>query len=121
MQNKFSTQPVRQELTGFFDLLFKYSAIIKGTQKELQSIDVLFFARQPNLSPVDLEKALECLDQIDKWSRNFHSSFRQSIQLPLVVIPLRLPLLMAILNVQSQVAKVKQLARDIGRDLRNVY
>ncbi len=109
MRNKSSTQQVRQELTGFFDLLFNYHAIIKVTQKELQTIDVLFFARQPSLSPGDFEKALECLDQIDKWSRRFHSSIRQSIQLPLVVIPLRLPLLMAILNVQSQVAKVKQL------------
>jgi hypothetical protein len=109
LRNKSSTQPVRQELTGFFDLLFKYNAVIKGTQKELQTINTSFFSRQSDSSPSDFEKALECLDQIDEWSRRFHSSIRQSIQLPLVVIPLRLPLLMAILNVQSQVAKMKQL------------
>jgi len=100
---------VRQELTEFFDLLFKFNAVINDTQKELQTIDILFFSRQPVLSPNDFEKALECLDRIDEWSRQFHSSIRQSIQLPLVVIPLRLPLLMTLLDVQAQVAKLKYL------------
>lgn len=109
MRNQGSTQPVRLDLTGFFDLLVKYNAIIRNTQQELRAIGALFFSRQPILSPSDLEKALECLDQIDEWSRRFHTSIRQSIQLPLVVIPLRLPLLMALLDVQAQVAKLKQL------------
>lgn len=100
---------MRQELTGFFDLLFKFNATINDTQKELQTIDILFFSRQLVLSPCDFDKALEYLDHIDEWSHRFQSSIRQSIHLPLVVIPLRLPLLMSLLDVQAQVAKLKHL------------
>ena len=108
MGKQVKTLSERLELTDFSKQMLSYTATISKGQSILNEVGTLFLPGQ-QIFPVELEEAIKCVVDIGECSRKFHAFIEQSVHLPLVVVPLRLPLLIALQDVNGQVTKLKQL------------
>ncbi len=98
----------RLGLAVFIDFVQDYTAAISDSKDKLQAVHVLFLSGQL-ITPPEFENASKCIHNIGEYCRKFHAFIEESTNLPLVVIPLRLPLLIALKDVGLQVSRLKQL------------
>lgn len=98
----------RLPLTEFNVKLSSHAEAIAATQDSLQAITDLFSPGQ-SIWPPEFDNVIKCLVSISEPSCNFHAFIEQSGHLPLVVVPLRLPLLLALTDVDIRIAKLKPL------------
>lgn len=109
------TKPLssRMELAAFSERLLDYSNSIKSRQNKLGEVGTLF---SPGLGilPFEFENVVNCIVSIGECSREFHALIEESVSLPLVVVPLRLPLLIALQHVNVHVAELERLLDELN-------
>lgn len=107
----------RQPLAEFILQVRRHLWAIRTSQDTLRSLSSLFASGQ-RVWPSACNDTIESLTSVGEHSRKFHAFIEHSIHLPLVVIPLRLPLLLTLKNIDLQIIKLNQLLavlRDGGK------
>jgi hypothetical protein len=106
----------RLPLTEFNVKLSSLAGAFAATQDSLQTIIDLFRPGQ-SICPPDFDDAIKCLLSIREHSCNFHAFIEQSGHLPLVIVPLRLPLLLSLTDVDIRIAKLKRLLATLQEEI----
>lgn len=99
---------MRSRLHEFNSRVRSHIEAIISTQDTLRSLKTLFSSGD-RVWPAEYEDVIECLTQMHAQERKFLTFIERSNHLPLAVVPLRLPLLMALNDVEAQIAKLNRL------------
>lgn len=99
---------MRLGLAEFNDRVRSYEKVIISTQDTLGSLKALIGSGD-QIWPAECEDVIECLSLMRVQGRRFHTFIERSNHLPLAVVPLRLPLIMVLQDVDAQIAKLKLL------------
>src|SRR6266852_4261324 len=99
---------MRLGLAEFSDRVHSLVKAIISTQDILRSFKTMFISGD-RVWPAECEDVIECLTQMRVQGRSFHTFIERSNYLPLAVVPLRLPLIIALQDVDAQIAKLNRL------------
>jgi hypothetical protein len=99
---------VRLGLAEFSDHVRHHVDTIISSQDTLRALKTLFNSGD-QVWPAECEDVIECLTYMSKQNRMVDNFIRRSNHLPLAVVPLRLPLIMVLLDEDTQIAKLKRL------------
>ncbi len=105
----------RLTLVEFSDLVRPYIEAIATRRDDLSTLKALFTSGE-RVWDSDCEDAIECLISVNHDTRQFHSCIERSDHLPLPVVPLRLPLLAALEDVEAQIIKLNRLLAALRND-----
>lgn len=98
---------MRLRLVEFYNRVRNYVKTIISILDTLRTIKTIFNSGD-RVWPDQCEDAIECLTQMSEQSREFHAFIKRSNHLPLAVVPLRLPLIMALQDADAQIAKLNR-------------
>jgi hypothetical protein len=108
MSKQVNTLSGRLELPEFIECVQTCATAINDYQSTLDTIHALFLSAQL-ITPPEFEDANRCIHDIGEFCYKFHAFIEESINLPLIVIPVRLPLLIALKNVVLHIIRLNQL------------
>jgi hypothetical protein len=100
----------RQTLEAFIPQLRRYEWAILNTQDMLKSLRNSFSSGQ-RIWPVVCNEAIK---NVGKHIHRFHTHIEPSINLPLVVVSLRLPILLTLKNSELQITKLTKLLTELS-------
>lgn len=99
---------MRLGLAKFSDHVRNQVDIIISSQDTLRTFKILVNSGD-SIWPAECEDMIKVLTSMAEQNRKFHNYIRRTDQLPLAVVPLRLPLIMVLLDEYTQIAKLKRL------------
>ena len=99
---------MRLELADFNDYVRDHEKAILSTRDTLRFLKTKFNS-EDRVWPAEFQDVIECLNLLRLESRKFHAFIERSNHLPLAVVPLRLPLLMALQDIEAQITTLNWL------------
>ena len=99
---------MRLNLAEFNDQMHNHIDVLISNREALLSLKKIFCS-EDRVSPSECKDTIECVDHLDEQNCKFHAFIRLSDQLPLAVVPIRLPLIINLLDEHTQIAKLKRM------------
>lgn len=102
----------RLTLTEFSEQVREHIRAIHAAIDTLRTLSSLFSSGR-RVWPSSCNDVIECLTSAGESSHRFQALLERSIYLPLSVVPLRLPLLLCLKNVDEQITTLNHLLADL--------
>lgn len=106
---------MRLKLADFNDRVRNHEKAIISIRASLSSLKRKFNS-EDRVLPAEFRDTIECLALLRLESQKFHAFIERSNYLPLAVVPLRLPLLMALQEIETLITKLNLLLIALRND-----